>query len=126
MALLILCTVDQDADRANAIVGANVRAESRRGAPEFENDVYLFLHGNAKAAELFGDGQAKEPHFPHLVDDVLWNGVGLRHFAFARDQFLVDELADRVQQNLQNFGVTDHVLSSRPKIGPVWLGTVTP
>src|SRR5690606_26308977 len=101
--------VQQDADGADAVVGADVGTEGGGGATQFEGDVHLFFHGHTQATEVFRNGQAEQAQFLHLFDDVGRHFVGFRHFFLTGNEGLVDELADGVEQDLQGFRVADHV-----------------
>ena len=69
-ALLRLGAEHDEALAADADVGAEERAEGRRGLAELEGDPHLLLHGEAEAAVLLGDGKAEEAERAHLRDDV--------------------------------------------------------
>src|SRR5690606_24365318 len=97
VSLLLFGTIQQDADGADAVVGTDVGAECGGGAAQFEGDIHLFFHGHAKPAEFLGNGQAEQPHFLHLLDDIRRNVVGFGDFMLAGYQFLTDKLMDGVQ-----------------------------
>ncbi len=56
---LLVCAVEQDPNGANAVVGADVGAERRGRAAQFEGNVHFLFHGHAKAPKILGNGQAE-------------------------------------------------------------------
>jgi hypothetical protein len=104
--------VDDDALRANAVIGADQRAECRRGLAQAKGDLDLLRHRQAEAAILLRNGKAEQPEFPHLRDDGLGNAVLLRDLRLQRRQTLIDEALDRIEQLDKHILFERHVKAS--------------
>ncbi len=93
---------------ADPDIGAEHRAEGRRGPPEFERDPHLLRHGETEPAIFLRDGKPEQPHLPHLADDLVGDLVLLRDLFLERPQPLGDEPPDGVEQCFEGFGVEGH------------------
>ena len=107
-ALLRLGAVDQDAQRADADIGAEERAEGRRGLAELEGDMHLVDQAEPEPAILRRGGEAEQPQPPHLLDDALGNRIGLGDRALLRHQPLPHETAHRLYELLAAQAVERH------------------
>jgi len=107
-ALLLLGAVDDDALRADAVVGADHGAEGGRGLAELESDAHLLRHGQAEAAIFRGDGQTEEAERAHLRDDLFGDGVVVRDAMLVGHEPLAHEAPHGDEQLLQGFGIERH------------------
>ncbi len=110
-ALLLLGPVHDDALGADAVVGADERAERGRGLADLEGEARLFLHGEAKAAIFGGDSQAEHAEFFHLGDHLRRNSVFLRDLELDRDQPLLNEARHGFAQLIEGFAIQRHAPS---------------
>lgn len=106
--LLLISSINDDALRANAIVGAYQRAKRRRSLPENKSSRHLFAHCQAKPAELFGNGHAKETHVSNFGDQFQWDRVVFGGALLIRDQTLSYKAVERGEELLQRFTVKAH------------------
>ena len=83
--LLHLGAVDHNPHAADTVVGAHDRTKHRRSLAQRHTGERLFLGGEAQAAVFLGYRQPKQPHAPHLDDDVGRDFIRLSNFALARD-----------------------------------------
>ncbi len=109
--LLLIRAEHHQALAADADIGAEGRAERRRGAAEFETDQAFLLHGKAQAAVIFGDRKAEQAEFPHLGHDLVRHGVVLGHLGLDRPQPLGHEPAHRLDQLISSLDIESHGVS---------------
>ena len=107
-ALLRLGAIDDDALRADAVVGADQRAERGRRARELERDEDFLLHRQAEPAVGFGQRKPEQAELAHLRDDVIGNGIAVGNAMLVRDQALAHEAPDALPQQIQRFAIADH------------------
>ena len=108
MRLLLRRAVDDDALRADAVVGADERAEGGRGPPKPEGDLRLLRHGQPEAAILLRDRQAEEAERAHLGDDLGRDAVLLGDALLERPQALGHEALDGVEELGERVAVERH------------------
>ena len=94
-AFLFLGAVEYDRGRADAVVGADQRAERRRSLAEFDRNENFLFHGQAEAAVFFRNGQPEETEFLHFAHDFLGHAFLVRQAVFRRDQPFADESLDQ-------------------------------
>ena len=112
--LLVGRAVHQDALRADADVGAEHRAEGRRGAAELEVDLNLLAHREADPAELFGHRQAEKAQLLHRFDQLGRHLVVLFEMVLERHQALAHEALNGGQQDVERFAIECHGHVSLP------------
>ncbi len=105
---LLLGAVEEDALRADAVVGAEHRAERRRGLAQLHRDEDFFLGGQPESAVLLGNREPKEPDLFHLVDDCGGNLVGCGHVLFGGHESLGHESPNGGEHVVENGLVADH------------------
>src|SRR5215217_5829271 len=108
MRLLLGRAVDDDALRADAVVGADERAEGRRGMAEAEGDLRLLGHGEPEPAILLRDREAEEAEPAHLGDDLGRDAVLLGDALLERPQALGHEALDGVEELGERVAVERH------------------
>ncbi len=106
--LLGLASGHHQALAADADIGAEGGAEGGRGAAELERDPHLLGHGQAEAAIFLRDGEAEQPHLPHLGDDLGRHLVLPVDPLLERTKPLADEAADGGEEQVEGFGVEGH------------------
>ena len=80
------------------------RADADVAARQFFGDYYHGGFGQAKAAVLFGDGQAEDAHFGQFGDDLHRNEFVFEvPFVGIRDDFFICEAAELVADHFQFF-----------------------
>jgi len=89
----------------DAVVGAEHRAERRRGPAELHRQPDLLGHGEAETAVLLGDGIAEQPHGRGLLPEPVGDLVGLLDLVLGRDDLLADERADCVEDRRELVGL---------------------
>ena len=109
-ALLRGRAVHQDALRADADIGAEHRAERRRGAAKLIVDLDFLAYGKADAAEFLGNGQAEQAHGLHVFNDVGGHIVGFFQYVFGGNQMFLDETLDGGELEFKGFGIEGHDL----------------
>ena len=113
--LLLFGSVEHDRRRADAIVGADQRAERRRGLAEFDGDEDFLFHGQTEAAVLFRDRQAEQAELLHFGDDFLRHPLVLGKPLLSRHEPLAHKALDQGKQLVERFLVSDHGWVSRRK-----------
>src|SRR5215203_1960905 len=108
MRLLLRCAVDDDALRADAVVGADERAEGGRGAAEPEGDLRLLAHRQPEAAVFLRDREAEEAEPAHLGDDLGRDAVLLGDALLERPQALGHEALDGIEELGERVAVERH------------------
>ena len=81
----------------DAVVGAEQRAQRRRGPAELHRELDLLAHREPDAPELLGDREAVEPHRLALLAQLGGHLVGGLDLVLARHHLLAHELAHRGQ-----------------------------
>ena len=106
--LLLFGAVDQNALGTDAVIGAEERAERRRGVADLKRHQGFLFHGQAQAAVLLGNRQTEQTHLFHFPGDVLGNGVVLGHGLLRRNQAVADETVDGIDELVEYFLVANH------------------
>ena len=109
MILLLVGAIDDDALRADADVGAEGGAKRRRGAAEFEGNLYFFEHAQAETAILSWNRQTEQAQGAHLLKNVHRDLVCFSDLLLQRHQTLADEAPHGVTQLFEGFGIETHV-----------------
>ena len=95
-----------------SVIGAEERAERRRGVADLERHQGFLFHGQAQAAVFLGNRQTEQTHLFHFPGDVLGNGVVLGHGLLRRNQAVADETVDGIDELVKDFLIANHGLFS--------------